>query len=370
MPNVIKVTSAADSGPGSLREAVANAKDGDIIKFDRDLDGAAIELFSPIEINKDIDIVGPKDAGITLNLSPNANVFPGTEGGIFSITDGANAFIRDLELSGGRAENGGAIFVAEGASLEGMNLLIQNSFAEKYGGAIRVEGQLNLSDSVIDGNEAMFGGGGISIVGHDAAANITGTQVRGNRAENPDHKNNEGGSAGDGGGIQIMSGPDVLIDNCIIADNNALNRYAGVDAREEGTVVIVTNSEIIDNQNGIIFQGDADVCAFQCIVILENTIAPNSKGVIINDGTGIQISDESLVSVIETPSEAQNTELSEADGAGFDPAHDFGLLPTDNLANEIGTLLAGSNGAQQCLSSELDNSSIPSMNSNMDFIVG
>ena len=56
----ITVTSTTDSGPGSLRQALADANDGDVINFDPSLNGQAIRLTtSALVIDDNISITGP-----------------------------------------------------------------------------------------------------------------------------------------------------------------------------------------------------------------------------------------------------------------------------------------------------------------------
>ena len=56
----ITVTSTADSGPGSLRDAIAAASDGDTIQFAAALNGQSITLTSAeLAIDKNITINGP-----------------------------------------------------------------------------------------------------------------------------------------------------------------------------------------------------------------------------------------------------------------------------------------------------------------------
>ena len=54
------VTTTADSGAGSLRDAIAAASDGDTIQFDAALNGQTITLTSAeLVIDKNITINGP-----------------------------------------------------------------------------------------------------------------------------------------------------------------------------------------------------------------------------------------------------------------------------------------------------------------------
>src|SRR5437762_4969948 len=59
---IITVTNPNDSGPGSLRQALVDAQDGDTIQFDFALNGHTITLTSgELLINKSITITGPGD---------------------------------------------------------------------------------------------------------------------------------------------------------------------------------------------------------------------------------------------------------------------------------------------------------------------
>src|SRR5262245_21293910 len=59
-PSTLTVRTTADSGPGSLRAAIAAAAGGDTIVFDRALTGQTIALMSgELGIARDLSIVGP-----------------------------------------------------------------------------------------------------------------------------------------------------------------------------------------------------------------------------------------------------------------------------------------------------------------------
>lgn len=58
--DTITVTNTNDSGPGSLRQALADANDGDAIDFDPALNGQSIRLTGQeLVIDKNISISGP-----------------------------------------------------------------------------------------------------------------------------------------------------------------------------------------------------------------------------------------------------------------------------------------------------------------------
>src|SRR3989440_10773999 len=65
----ITVTNTNDSGPGSLRQALADANDGDTINFDVSLKGQTIALTSgELVIDKSITITGPGSDQLAVGL--------------------------------------------------------------------------------------------------------------------------------------------------------------------------------------------------------------------------------------------------------------------------------------------------------------
>ena len=69
----ITVINTNDSGPGSLRQALVEAKDGDTIDFDSSLNGHKITLTSgQLNVDKDITISGP--GSVPTNLTVNGDL--------------------------------------------------------------------------------------------------------------------------------------------------------------------------------------------------------------------------------------------------------------------------------------------------------
>ena len=67
---IITVTNTNDSGPGSLRQALADANDGDTINFDVSLKGQTIALTSgELVIDKSITITGPGSDQLAVSAS-------------------------------------------------------------------------------------------------------------------------------------------------------------------------------------------------------------------------------------------------------------------------------------------------------------
>ena len=70
------VTNASDSGPGSLRQALATASDGDRIQFDPALNGQTITLTSgELLVDKSITIIGPGAGQLSVNGNAASRVF-------------------------------------------------------------------------------------------------------------------------------------------------------------------------------------------------------------------------------------------------------------------------------------------------------
>jgi len=94
------VTSPADDGPGTLRQAIALAKDGDTIQFSPDV-GPTIRLTSgELQITKSLNIQGP--GSTDLGVGSNSRAFDIT-------TPGAVVTISGLTITGGGVSMGGAI---------------------------------------------------------------------------------------------------------------------------------------------------------------------------------------------------------------------------------------------------------------------
>ena len=123
----IPVSSIADDGPGTLREAIANALPGDRIIFDAVTDGNPIVLSTPLTITKILTINGNGMDATYISGGDVTNVFDIV--GVDSIT------IRDLSI------------------IDGFRLYCG-------GGLLVDESNLSLISTRISGNQARSGGGG------------------------------------------------------------------------------------------------------------------------------------------------------------------------------------------------------------------
>ena len=94
----LAVTTLANSGPGSLRAAIAIANDGDVITFA--IGGTITNLTGELLISKNLNVLGP---GLT-NLAISGN----NASRVFSIAGGAIVNLSGLTICDGRAPDGAA----------------------------------------------------------------------------------------------------------------------------------------------------------------------------------------------------------------------------------------------------------------------
>jgi hypothetical protein len=106
------VTSAADRGPGTLRDALAAAQAGDSIVFAPQLQGKTIKLTGgPLVVATDVTITGPGSRVVTISAQGRS--------GDFVIDPGVQVTFQTLTIAGGRAVQGGGILNRGGLDLFG-----------------------------------------------------------------------------------------------------------------------------------------------------------------------------------------------------------------------------------------------------------
>jgi Right handed beta helix region len=270
------VTNTNDSGPGSLRQAFADANHGDTINFDPMLNGRNISLTSAeLVVDKDVIINGPGPNLLGVFRSSNAYFR------IFHVMPNSIVTIAGLTMSGGAGDQqGGGGILNDHATLTIEGCAVQNSFALQYnsGGGVYNDGSegtatLTILNSSISGNGAYFAGGGIyndAQNGGSATMSLTGSTIDDNVAA---YTAQFGG--GDGGGI-YNSGGTLTITNSVVRNNRAgvtdpFPAGTGGGIYSNGTLT-VTNSTIRDNGGYLAGGGIAGVGA---MTITNSTISGN-----------------------------------------------------------------------------------------------
>ena len=201
------VTTAADTGPGSLRETVALAPAGSTITFAPALDGQTISLTSPVVLDRDLMVDG--SARINLALSG------GGLGGIFTVNAGTTVTLCGLTLCDGNRSAGGAIHNSGNLTLQ--HCEVRENRAGMYGGGIfnAASAVLDIRDCEIAENHAEMEGGGLFSEG---TATLTRTLLIRNLGGNED-----GGTCGG-----ISSTGSLSLFDSVVRSNGAFGSGAGI----------------------------------------------------------------------------------------------------------------------------------------------
>jgi predicted outer membrane repeat protein len=156
--NILLVTNTKDSGIGSLRQAIQEAKSGDIIKFSASLADRTIFLNSQLSIpaGKNLTIDGSDARNLVISGNNKTRLFylNSTSATPTDLT------IKNLTLANGfTSDRGGAISTTHQGDLTVENVVFKNNVANLGGGAIfsAYEGNLTVKGSRFEGNKATAG---------------------------------------------------------------------------------------------------------------------------------------------------------------------------------------------------------------------
>src|SRR6266550_1662945 len=156
------VTSTADNGSGSLREAIANAAPGETIDFA--VNGPITLTSGELVIDKDLTIQGPGSGNLLIQRSLEAGT---PEFRILHVLFGT-VTLSGVTMNNGRSDFGGGLFNEANAILLLQDVILSGNSATSAGGGLFNDGVLALEDSAFIGNsvQAMDGygayGGGIA----------------------------------------------------------------------------------------------------------------------------------------------------------------------------------------------------------------
>jgi predicted outer membrane repeat protein len=212
---VIRVMNTANDGPGSLRQAIADAIAGpgqDTIVFDPALSGQTITLAKKSEM-----VFAGTDA-ITVDGSALARpvIIDGAKGTrIFHVASEATVTLRKLSLTRGNSEGaagkfqGGAIYVEGTLTVE--DCVFTNNHSYGSGGAIRTTtgGPLTIRNCTFTGNTVLVSdgthrGGAVHTL---SPATVTRSTFSGNIAHT-------------GGGLSVQNA-SLVINQCTFTENKA-----------------------------------------------------------------------------------------------------------------------------------------------------
>ena len=189
-----------------------------------------------------------------------------------------DGFGTDMEMSGGtitggNAENGGGIFVANGSTCTISGGTVTNNKATN-GGGVYVDGGGALtvqSDAQITSNNATSGGG--VYVASGGSCTIDGGSITQNTATS-------------GGGVYVVSGNSCTIGGGTISDNTATGDGGGVYFAEGSTGSLITGSDTFISENSAANGGGVYVANGQ-LVMSSGTISKNTANAQVGKGGGI-----------------------------------------------------------------------------------
>jgi hypothetical protein len=291
----ITVSNTKDSGPGSLRQALADAEDGDTITFA--ITGTITLTSGGLPITKNLTISGPGADQLSINGDQTLLVF-----GIFPD--------KTATISGLTVRNGQIGIWNEGTSTTVSNCVLSgNSFSGLLSGLLTGHGSLTVSNCTVTANS-------YGIYNDHATLTVSNCIISGNseggisndqmssppppvqrRDGCPDHRRSYGGlnsleasltieksmiSGNSGPGVNNTSGV-ATITNCTISGNST---NSAVDSGEGGGIythggklpgyVTVTDSTI--SSNFAYNDGGGISSGFSGLTIINSTISGNSTG--------------------------------------------------------------------------------------------
>jgi Ca2+-binding RTX toxin-like protein len=209
---ILTVTNNADTGKGSLREAITTAQSGDTIKFAASLTNQTIALNKGIGIPKSLTLDGADAPGLTISGGKKTNIF-------WFGQKNNNLTVRNLTLADSyyEATAGGAIWAAENSTIKVENTKFLNNVSD--GAALHGQKGSNITviNSTFDGNDGAkisdkgYSTGAISLFAYGSLT-IKGSVFTNNK--------------GYGGGALHVTSSDLIVEDSLFKGNDST---AGAD---------------------------------------------------------------------------------------------------------------------------------------------
>ena len=263
----ITVTSTNDSGPGSLRQALMIAHDGDTITFA--VTGNIVLTSGGLPINKNITISGPGADQLSINGNQAIVVF-----GVF--------YGKAATISGLTASNAQSGILNDGTVTVTNCVLSSHSRAGMYN-----VGTLTASNCVISDNsgDGLYNGHAILNVSDCIITANSYSGIYNYNSHGPSSSVEHGNDRRDANKIDGPFPGDVTIANTIISDNSEPGIY------NDGGYVMILNSRLTGNSDGQGYGGAGiSIGSFKTpggVTVINSTISGNSAS---GAGGGIGIS--------------------------------------------------------------------------------
>ena len=290
------VTSHADSGAGSLRQAILDANNtagDDEIVFQSGLNGTIALTSGQMTISETVEITGNGAANSIIDAQGNSRIFDITSGAVSL----SGLTLQNGQIAGNNVNyadntnNGGAIkslssgtLTISGSTITGNSTLGGGA----HGGAIFSDtGAIIIIESVLSGNrttgDGAYGGG---LFCRSGEVTITRSTLSGNLTE---------GASSDGGAVFVANG-SVSIKQSTLSANSTMDVFAdggAVFARNNSVVLsqsTVSGNSVQGNgaRGGAVFAGYGTVTVSQSTLTL-NSSMQNAGGGIFSDSGAISI---------------------------------------------------------------------------------
>ena len=321
--NIIVVTSTNDSGPGSLRDALAAANDGDTIDA-TGVSGTILLTSGELQVTHNVTINGPAAQNLAVNGNAASRVFENFASDVtisgFTVTNGLpptgdnnggggilnhggltliGTTILNNNAGGHQPLNagGGGIGISAGATLTVTASIISgNESQQGPGGGISADGTVTISNSTINNNEALCTGGGIAFDDIGGTLTVMSSTIIGNSVLGCPVSASVGWVSTGGGGL-VCSGSMTVINSTISGNTVA---EGGVPATGGGVAcsgsVTVNNSTISGNTvDGYMCEGGG-IRNGGTLTLTNSTLSGNSAP----SGQGGAISNASQTMIGET----------------------------------------------------------------------
>jgi hypothetical protein len=294
--DAVTVKNANDSGPGSLRQAIADVCPEGPIDFASSLAGRTITLSRTLDLAKNLTIDGSRLAA-PVEISGNGAVR------VFRVASNAQVTLENLTMRNGNAgggdggciissgvltltnstvkncqdtPRGGGIFNAAGGTARLITITVENNASTWNGGGISNFGVMTLMNSRIVSNTARTNSGGI---GNFGVMTVTNSTIISNTIF----------TTYQGGGVINAEGGTLTLNNSTISGNSTSgNTPGGGLASVVGATTILNNCTLSGNSarsGGGVFVDSGSVSVINATIVNNTAVNTSTSGIQLTGGT-------------------------------------------------------------------------------------
>ena len=268
-------------GSCSLRDALGAVSTGDTIVFASGLTGT-ITLDSnegELKFGTEISLLGPGADLLSVDATGASRVF--------YVCGGPTAQIAGITITGGYSSKGGALYEGCGSALTLRDVVVTGNVSTGGGGGVQTAGDLVVIGSEIRANTSSSDGGGLAVTGD---LTMSGSIVSGNTSANDGaggayvvgdvsitSSTFDGNDAYGAGGalyLSTVNGTITIIDSTF-SNNSSSTSYGGaIDIDLYGNTVLIANSTFTGNT--AVTGGAVHIDQYNTVTFAQDTIVGNS----------------------------------------------------------------------------------------------